>query len=86
MSSTTWMSSCLVILPCRSHARARRRAVGSLSTVAVRLPRVIEPIHTMATYYVRATGLCYASEVLQYACPHILLAFNAPPAACLTSA
>jgi hypothetical protein len=60
----------------------RRRAVRPLGTVAGRLPKVVEPLRTMATYCVQAAGLRYAGAVLQSACPHVLLAFNAPSAVC----
>jgi hypothetical protein len=77
MPSTAWMPSRLATsLACP----ARHRVVRSLDTVAARLPRVVEPLRTVATYCVRAAGLCCAGAVLQSDCPHVLLAFNAPRA------
>jgi hypothetical protein len=58
-----------------------RRVVGSLGTVAARLPRVIEPPRTVVTHCERAVGLRCTVTVLQSPCPHVLLAFNASPAA-----
>jgi hypothetical protein len=67
-------------------ATSLRRTVGSLDTVAARLPRVVEPLRSVTAYYMRAAGPRCAGAVLQSACPHVLLAFNAPPAACLAGA
>jgi hypothetical protein len=50
------------------------------------MPRVVEPLHTLATHYERATSLCCAGAALQSACPHVLLAFNRPPAPRLAGA
>jgi hypothetical protein len=83
MSSMAWMSSRLAMpLTCV----ARRRAVESLGIVAARLPRVVEPLYTVATYCEWVAGLCCAGVILQSACPHVLLAFNTPPAASLAGA
>jgi hypothetical protein len=45
-----------------------------------------EPLCIVATHCERAAGLRCAGAVLQSACPHVLLAFNGPLAACLAGA
>jgi hypothetical protein len=42
----------------------RRRVVGSLGTVAAQLPRVLEPLCTVAIHRERAAGLHYTVVVL----------------------
>jgi hypothetical protein len=65
---------------------ARRRVVGLLGTVAARLPMVVEPLRTVTTHYERVVGLRCTGTVLPSPCPHVLLVFNAPPAARLAGA
>jgi hypothetical protein len=61
MSSMTWMLSRLAtLLACSTP----RQAVGSLGTVAARLPRVVGPLRTMATYFVQVVGLRCGGTVL----------------------
>jgi hypothetical protein len=43
---------------------ARRQADGSLDTVAAWLPKVVEPLRTVAAYYVWVVGLRCTSAVL----------------------
>jgi hypothetical protein len=64
----------------------RRWVVGSLSIVVTWLPRVVEPLRTVATHCERAAGLRCVGAVLQSVWPHVLLAFNTPPAACFAGA
>jgi hypothetical protein len=52
----------------------------------VGLPRVVEPLRTVATHCERVAGLHYTGAVLQFPYPHILLAFNVSPAARLAGA
>jgi hypothetical protein len=65
---------------------ARCQAVGSLGTVAVWLPRVVEPPCIVAIHYEWAMGPRCTVAVLQSPCSHILLAFNVLPATRLAGA
>jgi hypothetical protein len=66
MTSTTWCSPCLVILPCRPQSTAWRRAVGPANTIAEPSEWSIGPAlhcsHIIAT------------------CPHLLQALTMLPA------
>jgi hypothetical protein len=79
-----------VIMSCRLATllacATRRRVVGSLGTVAARLPRVVEALRTVATHCERAAGSRCSGAVLQFVWPHVLLAFNVSPAARIAGA
>jgi hypothetical protein len=81
MSSTVWRSSHPVISPRRVHAW--RRVVGPPDTVAVHREWAAGRCYTIVACYEWIADRRCLVAVVQTPCPHVLLAFNMPPAACL---
>jgi hypothetical protein len=79
-----------VIASCRlamSHpCTARRRVVGVPGTIAIYREWAVSQCYTVAGCYEWLVDRRYPVVVLQTPCPHVLLAFNVPPAARLVSA